>query len=72
MMHTIYGSALFLIEGALKNVDFRTKSGKRRLRGMRKILPQAYSWYPKDKSLRITPSLGEKTIFQGTLELLSL
>jgi len=32
--------------------------------GMRKILPQAYNGYSEDKSLSITPSLGEKIVLQ--------
>ena len=31
---------------------------------MREILPESYNWYPKDKILSITQSLGEKIVLQ--------
>ena len=35
--------------------------------GMQEILPQAYNWYPEDKILSITQSLGEKIVLQMAL-----
>jgi hypothetical protein len=48
----------------LQNKDFRSESGKRRLRGMREKLPQAYIEYVEDNFLSITQSLDEKIILK--------